>query len=78
MSSLDQVLDEAMNLSLEQREMLVQILENRITEERREQIAFNASISIAEFEAGHFRVQTAAEIMQELRDYLQNPQEIDV
>ena len=78
MSSLDQVLDEAMTLPLEQREMLVQILENRITEERRDQIAFNAAISIAEFEAGHFKVQTASEIMQELRDYLQNSQETDV
>ena len=70
MSSLDQVLDEAMTLPLEQREILVQILENRITENRRDQIAFNATISIAEFEAGQFKVQTASEIMQELRDYL--------
>jgi hypothetical protein len=70
MSSLDQVLDEAMTLPLEQREMLVQILENRITEDRRDKIAFNASISIAEFEAGHFKVQTASEIMQELQNHL--------
>ena len=70
MISLDQVLDEAMTLPLEQREMLVQILENRITEERQDQIAFNAAISIAEFEAGHFKVQTASEIMQELQNHL--------
>jgi len=70
MSSLDQVLDEAMTLHLEQREILVQILENRMTEDRRDQIAFNASISIAEFEAGHFNVQTASEIMQELQNHL--------
>jgi hypothetical protein len=70
MSSLDQVLDEAMTLHLEQREILVQILENRMTEDRRDQIAFNASISITEFEAGHFNVQTASEIMQELQNHL--------
>ena len=70
MSSLDQVLDEAMTLPLEQREMLVQILENRITEDRRDQIAFNAAISIAEFEAGYFGVQTASELMQELQNHL--------
>jgi hypothetical protein len=59
-----------MTLPLEQREMLVQILENRITEDRRDQITFKAAISIAEFEADHFKVQTASEIMQELQNHL--------
>ncbi len=78
MSNLDRVLDAAMELTLEQQEMLVQILKNRIIESRRDEIALDAATSIAEFQTGRFKVQTAAEAIQELREYLNNPSAADV
>ncbi|MEH2225234.1 hypothetical protein [Nostoc sp.] len=76
MSNLDRVLDAAMELTLEQQEILVQILKNRIIESRRDEIASDAAASIAEFQAGRLKVQTAAEAIQELREYLNNPSAI--
>jgi transcriptional regulator with AAA-type ATPase domain len=78
LSNLDKVLDAAMDLPLEQQEMLIQILKNRIVENRRDEIASDAAVSIAEFQAGRLKVQTAAEAIQELREYLDNPSITDV
>ena len=78
LSNLDKVLDAAMELPLEQQEMLIQILKNRIVENRRDEIATDAAASVAEFQAGRFKVQTAAEVIQELREYLNNPSATDV
>lgn len=78
MSNLDKVLDAAMELPLEQQEMLIQILKNRIVESRRDKIASDAAASLAEFKAGRLKVQTAAEAIQELREYLNNPNTTDV
>ena len=78
LSNLDQVLDAAMTLPLEQQEMLVQILQSRIIESRRDEIASDAAASIAEFQAGKLKIQTAAEAIQELREYLNNPSATDV
>ncbi|MBW4476552.1 MAG: hypothetical protein KME54_06695 [Tolypothrix brevis GSE-NOS-MK-07-07A] len=78
LSNLDEVLDAAMDLPLEQQEMLIQILKNRIVENRRDEIASDAAVSIAEFQAGRLKVQTAAEAIQELREYLDNPSITDV
>lgn len=72
MSNLDKVLDEAMNLTLEQQEMLVQILQRRMMEQRRDEIAKDAKLSIAEFKAGKLKVQTATEAIAKLRDYIQH------
>lgn len=71
MSNLDKVLDEAMNLTLEQQEMLVQILQRRIIEQRKDEIARDAKLSLAEFKAGKLKIQTATEAIAELRDYIQ-------
>jgi len=73
LSNLDRVLDAAMELPLEQQEMLVQILTNRIIESRRDEIASDAAVSIAEFHAGRLKVQTASEAILDLREYLNNP-----
>lgn len=78
LSNLDKVLDAAMDLPLEQQEMLVKILTNRIIESHRDEIASDAATSIAEFQAGRLKVQTAAEAIQELREYLNNPSAADV
>lgn len=78
MSNLDKVLDAAMALPLEQQEMLIQILKNRIVDSRRDKIALDAAASLAEFQAGKLKVQTATEAIQELREYLNNPNTTDV
>ncbi|MEH2309224.1 hypothetical protein [Nostoc sp.] len=55
---------------VDQQEMLVHILKNRIIESRRDEIASDAAASIAEFQADKLKVQTASEAIQELREYL--------
>ena len=70
MINLDKVLDEAMNLPLEQQEMLIQILQCRITERRRDEIAEDAKLSLSEFREGKYEAQSAAEAIAELRDFL--------
>ncbi|MDZ8188797.1 MAG: hypothetical protein RMX96_28590 [Nostoc sp. ChiSLP02] len=70
LSNLDRVLEAAMELPLEQQEMLVEIIKNRIIESRRDEIASDAAVSIAEFQAGRFKVQTASEVIQKLREYM--------
>jgi hypothetical protein len=70
LSNLDQVLDAAMGLPLEQQEMLVKILQNRIHENIRDEIAKDAKDSIAEFKVGAYQAQTAKEVIQELRESL--------
>jgi hypothetical protein len=70
LSNLDQVLDAAMDLPLEQQEMLVKILQNRIHESIRDEIAKDAEDSIAQFKTGDYKLQTAKEVIQELRESL--------
>jgi Rad3-related DNA helicase len=72
MSNLDQVLDEAMNLPLEQREMLIQILQRRMIEQRRDEIAQDAKLSLAEFREGKLRIQTTTEAISELKSFSQH------
>jgi Rad3-related DNA helicase len=71
MSNLDRVLDEAMNLPLEQREMLIQILQRRMIEQRRDKIAQDAKLSLAEFREGKLRIQTTTEAISELKSFSQ-------
>ncbi|MEN9521273.1 MAG: hypothetical protein RLZZ381_3861, partial [Cyanobacteriota bacterium] len=71
MTSLDKVLDEAMDLPLEQQEMLIQILQRRMIERRRDEIATDAAATLAEFRAGKLKTQTANEAIASLREFLQ-------
>jgi transcriptional regulator with AAA-type ATPase domain len=72
MSNLDRVLDEAMNLPTEQQEMLIQILQRRAIEQRRDEIACDAQLSLAEFREGKLKIQTAEEAIADLREFIQN------
>lgn len=65
---LDKVLDKAMALPIEQQEMLIQILQRRLIEKRRDEIAKDAASSLAEFRTGKLKVQSAAEAISELRE----------
>ena len=71
-SNLDKVLDEAMNLPPEQREMLIQILQGRASEQRRDEIARDAQLSLAEFREGKLKVQTVTEAIVELRKFVED------
>ena len=76
MTTLDEVLDAVMGLPAEQQEMLVQIVRQRTIENRREEIAQAAEVSIAEFRSGKLKVQTAAEVISGLRLLLETEEEL--
>ena len=72
MANLDEVLDRAMDLPIEQQEMLIQILQRRMIERRRDEIAQDAAFSLAEFREGKLKAKTADEAISELREFLQS------
>ncbi|MDJ0799934.1 MAG: hypothetical protein QNJ51_24530 [Calothrix sp. MO_167.B12] len=63
MLTFEQVLDNVMQLPLEQREMLIEILQKRHIEQRREEIAQNARDAILEFRTGKLKPQSASDII---------------
>ncbi len=69
-ATLDQVLDEAMQLPLDQQEMLLDILKRRRSERNRHEIANDAKASLAEFRAGYITAQPADEVIAELHKSL--------
>ena len=71
-SNLDKVLDEAMNLPPEQRQMLIQILQRRLIEQRRDEIARDAQLSLTEFREGRLKIQTATEAIADLREFIED------
>jgi hypothetical protein len=75
MVTLDQALDAVMQLPSDQQEMLIQILQNRRIESRREEIAQDAKTSITAFHSGQLNPQTAEEAITELRQSLNNVEE---
>lgn len=60
------VLETVEALPADEKEMLVEIVSNRIGEERREQILREIESSRTEFENGECEVKTADEIMEEV------------
>jgi hypothetical protein len=72
MNNLDRILDDAMALPLNQQEMLMKILQRRIVERRRDEIAQDAIESLAEFRSGQLKPQTATEAIAELRSFIEN------
>jgi hypothetical protein len=70
MSTLDQVLETALQLPYEQQEMLIKILQNRHHQSRRAEIAADAQQSLADFRAGNVRPQSAKSVIAELRQAL--------
>lgn len=75
MTTLDQVLETALQLPYEQQEMLIKILQNRHHENRRTEIAADAQQSLADFHAGKFRQQSAEDVIAALRQSLHEPEE---
>ena len=73
MNTLDQVLENALQLPYEQQEMLIKILQNRHHENRRAEIAIDAQQSLADFRTGKFRPQSAKDVVIALRQFLHEP-----
>lgn len=65
--TLDQAIEVAMQLPLDQREMLLDIVSRRDTEARRQEIARDAQESIAAFRAGDLKPQTSDDIIDIIR-----------
>ncbi len=74
MNILDQVLETALQLPYDQQEMLIEILQNRLYESRREEIAMDAQQTLAEFHAGKFQPQSSQEVILMLRQSLHEPE----
>jgi hypothetical protein len=70
MITLEQVLENALQLSYEQQNMLIKILQNRQHENRRAEIAADAQQSLADFHAGKFQPQSAQDVILALRQSL--------
>ncbi|MGB3766000.1 MAG: hypothetical protein WA947_05535 [Phormidesmis sp.] len=73
MSTLEQALETASQLSIEQQQMLIEILQRRNIESRRAEIARDAQRSLADFRAGKLKTQSVDEIVSELRQFLSEP-----
>ncbi len=74
MSTLDQVLETALQLPYEQQEMLIKILQKRHQESRRAEIAADAKQTLTDFHAGRFQPQSAQDVIAALRQSLQEPE----
>jgi hypothetical protein len=67
MTTLDRALETVMQLSLDQQELLIEILQQRHIEASRNEIAKDAQESIAAFKAGKLKPQSAEAVIAELR-----------
>ncbi len=70
MVTLEQALDTVSKLPLEQQEMLLEIIKNRLTEVRRQEIARDAKEAISAFHQGQLLPKSATEVITELRKTL--------
>jgi len=70
MSTLDQILETALQLPYEQQEMLIKILQNRYHESRRAAIAADAQQSLTDFHVGNLRPQSSKDVIAALRQSL--------
>ncbi|MEH2348807.1 MAG: hypothetical protein V7K55_12510 [Nostoc sp.] len=74
MSTLNQVLEDALQLSSEQQVMLIKILQKRQHETCRAEIAIDAQQTLADFHTGKFRHQSAQDVIAALRQSLNEPE----
>ena len=70
MVTLEEALMTVNQLSIEQREMLLEIVKNQMIEARREEIAQNAKEAIAAFHRGELKPQPLEDIISELEETL--------
>jgi len=73
MITLDNALDAAMQLSYEQKQMLIKILWKRQIEARREEIAANAREATRAFHAGELQTESIDELLARLTNSVNDP-----
>jgi hypothetical protein len=69
-TSLEEALNTVSQLTLEQQTMLIEIIQNRLIEARRQDIAADAKASIAAFHRGEWQAQSAESAIAELQQML--------
>jgi hypothetical protein len=67
MVTLEEAILTVNQLSIEQREMLLEIIKNQMIEARRDEIAQDAKVAIAAFHRGELKPQPIEEIISELQ-----------
>ena len=72
MKTFEQVLDLVTELSLEQQELLIDIVKKRTIQMRRQELVRSSQEALAEFKTGNLKAQTANEAIEELRHYFDN------
>lgn len=70
MPNFNQILEMVHQLDEEQQELLTTIVQRRLHEARRKQIAESAKITLAEFRSGKLLPMTADEILDDISQYL--------
>ena len=66
MVTIDSTLDDIMQLDFDSREVLLEILQKRQIEARREEIAKNAEESLKDYSSGKPKAMSAEELIQKL------------
>ena len=75
MITFESALDAVSQLSIDQQEILIDILKKQNTEVRRRQILQECREGLAEYRAGVLKAQTAEEAIADLRSYLDNSED---
>jgi hypothetical protein len=70
MNTFEQVLDMVTELPLDQQELLIDIVQRRTIDIRRQELARTSQEALAEFRSGTLKAQTADEAIAELRLFL--------
>lgn len=71
-ATLEEALNTVSQLPPEQQAMLVEIIQKRLTEDRRKEIAIDAKASIAAFHQGSYKPQSAESVIAELDSFLED------
>jgi hypothetical protein len=70
MSTFEQALDMVAELPLEQQELLIDIVQHRTAEARRQELTRTSQEALAEYRSDNLKPQTACEAIAELQTYL--------
>lgn len=68
MVTIDSTLENIMQLDFDTREMLLEILQKRQIEARRDEIAKNAKESLADYRSGRLQARSAEEVIERLNN----------
>ncbi|RJR42601.1 MAG: hypothetical protein C4567_07005 [Deltaproteobacteria bacterium] len=70
MEKFQDILEAADRLSLEDKEALIDVLQRRLVDQRREEIAREIEAARREFQSGQCRPMTPDQVMKEIKDVL--------